>query len=145
MPRRLIYVGQEDDVSDLAGKVQAAEAGDEVALAVPPGAQAFQTPLNLRLLRSVAMKRGLTLAVVCPDPRTQELARGAGVSAFSSVAAYEGGVPVEQRRPGQPPFRGADQAPRPQAPFLPRGPAPPGPGGLGAVPPIPSSGLRHLP
>ncbi|MGP8161495.1 MAG: hypothetical protein ACLQGJ_09825 [Candidatus Dormibacteria bacterium] len=134
MARRLIYVGIEDDVADLAGKVQAGNGGDEVALAVPPGAQAFQTPLNLRLLRSVAAKRGLTVAVVSPDPRIQELGRGAGLAAYSSVAAYEGGVPVEVRRAGQPPFRGLDTTPRPQAPFLPRPTASVETGGLGAVP-----------
>jgi hypothetical protein len=133
MAKRLIYVGQDDDVSDLAGRVQAADAGDDVGLVVPPGAQAFQTPLNLRLLRSVAMKRGLSTSVVSPDARVQELARGAGISVYSSVAAYDGGVPVVAPRPGQPPFREMGAPLRPRAPFLPRAGAPPGPGEEGFV------------
>ena len=64
MARRLIYVGPDDDVSELAGKIQSATDGDEVAMVVPSGAQAFQTPLNLRLLRSVGAKRGITTALV---------------------------------------------------------------------------------
>ena len=133
MAKRLIYVGQDDDVSDLAGRVQAADAGDDVGLVVPPGAQAFQTPLNLRLLRSVAMKRGLSTSVVSGDARVQELARGAGISVYSSVAAYDGGVPVVAPRPGQPPFRETGAPLRPRAPFLPRAGAPPGPGEEGFV------------
>jgi hypothetical protein len=120
MAKRLIYVGQDDDVSDLAGKVQAVDADDEVALVVPAGAQAFQTPLNLRLLRSVAAKRGLTASVVTPDPRIQELTRTAGLPAYTSVAAYEGGVPIEARPAGQAPLRGMGPPQRPRAPFLPR-------------------------
>ncbi|MGO8686210.1 MAG: hypothetical protein ACLQT7_03355 [Candidatus Dormibacteria bacterium] len=135
MAKRLIYVGQDDDVSDLAGKMQAADPGDEVAMVVPAGAQAFQSPLNVRLLRSVAARRGLSTSVVTPDPRIQELARGVGVSAFSSVAAYEGGVPVTVRPNGPAPYRGTVPPPRPQAPFLPRAPGPPGPATALAAPP----------
>lgn len=144
MAKRLIYVGQDDDVSDLAGKMQAADPGDEVAMVVPPGAQAFQSPLNVRLLRSVATRRGLATSVVSPDPRIQELARGVGVSAYSSVAAYEGGVPITVRPNGpapfrgtvpppqpQAPYRGTVPPPQPQAPFLPRAPSPMGPGSMG--------------
>jgi len=129
MAKRLIYVGPDDDVSDLAGKLQAAEPGDEIALTVPPGAQAFQTPLNVRLLRSVAMKRGLTATVVSPDPRIQEVAQRAGLPVYSSVAALESGIPVESPRPG---FRSEMPSPRPQTPFLPR-PAGPAPGGASAT------------
>jgi hypothetical protein len=145
MAKRLIYVGQDDDVSDLAGKVQAADAGDDVGLVVPPGAQAFQTPLNLRLLRSVAMKRGLTTSVVTPDARVQELARGTGISVYSSVAAYDGGVPAAARRPGQPPFRDPEAPLRPRAPFLPQAGAPAGPGGGGSVAGSPPSGTGGWP
>jgi hypothetical protein len=120
MAKRLIYVGPDDDISDLAGKLQAADPGDQVALTVPPGAQAFQTPLNVRLLRSVAMKRGLTTTIVSPDPRIQEVAQSAGLPVYSSVAALEGGIPVESPRPG---FRPGAPSPRPQAPFLPEPPA----------------------
>ena len=77
MANRLIYVGQDDDISDLAGKLQAANPGDQVALTVPAGAQAFQTALNVRLLRSVATKRGLSTTIVSPDPRIQEAAQRA--------------------------------------------------------------------
>jgi hypothetical protein len=120
MAKRLIYVGPDDDISDLAGKLQAADPGDQIALTVPPGAQAFQTPLNVRLLRSVAMKRGLTTTIVSPDPRIQEVAQSAGLVAYSSMAALEGGIPVESPRPG---FRPAGPPPGPQAPFLPGPPA----------------------
>jgi hypothetical protein len=120
MARRLIHVGQDDDISDLAGKLQAADRGDQVALTVPTGAQAFQTPLNVRLLRSVAMKRGLSTTIVSPDPRIQDVAQRAGLVAYSSVAALEGGVPVEAPRPG---FRPGGPSPRAQAPFLPELPA----------------------
>jgi hypothetical protein len=116
MARRLIHVGQDDDISDLAGKLQAADRGDQVALTVPTGAQAFQTPLNVRLLRSVAMKRGLSTTIVSPDPRIQEVAQRAGLVAYSSVAALDGGIPVEAPRPG---FRPGGPSPRAQAPFLP--------------------------
>jgi hypothetical protein len=117
MAKLLIHVGPEDDVADLAGKLQAAGTGDEIALTVEPGAQAFQTPLNVRLLRSVAMKRGLTTSIVSPDPRIQEVALSAGLPVYSSVAALESGVRVESPRPG---FRSEMPPPRPQAPFLPR-------------------------
>jgi hypothetical protein len=120
MARRLIHVGQDDDISDLAGKLQAADRGDQVALTVPTGAQAFQTPLNVRLLRSVAMKRGLSTTIVSPDPRIQEVAQRAGLVAYSSVAALDGGIPVEAPRPG---FRPGGPSPRAQAPFLPERPA----------------------
>jgi hypothetical protein len=120
MARRLIHVGQDDDISDLAGKLQAADRGDQVALTVPTGAQAFQTPLNVRLLRSVAMKRGLSTTIVSPDPRIQEVAQRAGLVAYSSVAALEGGIPVEAPRPG---FRPVGPSPLAQAPFLPERPA----------------------
>jgi hypothetical protein len=133
MAKRLIYVGPEDDVSDLAGKMQAAEPGDEVALVVPPGAQAFQSPLNVRLLRSVGSKRGVTASVVTPDPRIQELARSVGAPAYSSVAAYQSGVPLGVRPAGPAPYRGPAPPPRPQAPFLPRAAAPLGQG-AGTVP-----------
>jgi hypothetical protein len=133
MARRLIYVGPDDDVSDLAGKVQAADPGDDVGLVVPAGAQAFQTTLNLRLLRSVAMKRGLTTSLITPDARVQELARGVGIGVYSSEAAYDGGVPVAARRPGQALFRDSEAPPRPVAPFLPRAGAP-GPEPDGSVP-----------
>ena len=133
MAKRLIYVGPDDDVSDLAGKVQAADPGDDVGLVVPAGAQAFQTTLNLRLLRSVAMKRGLTTSLITPDARVQELARGVGIGVYSSEAAYDGGVPVAARRPGQALFRDSEAPPRPVAPFLPRAGAP-GPEPDGSVP-----------
>ena len=120
MAKRLIYVGPDDDISDLAGKLQTADPGDQIALTVPPGAQAFQTPLNVRLLRSVAMKRGLTTTIVSPDPRIQEVAQSAGLPVYSSVAALEGGIPVESPRPG---FRPGAPSPRAQAPFLPQPPA----------------------
>ena len=120
MANRLIYVGQDDDISDLAGKLQAANPGDQVALTVPAGAQAFQTALNVRLLRSVATKRGLSTTIVSPDPRIQEAAQRAGLVAFSSVAALEGGIPVQAPRPG---FRPGEPSPRSQAPFLPDRPA----------------------
>jgi hypothetical protein len=120
MANRLIYVGQDDDISDLAGKLQAANPGDQVALTVPAGAQAFQTPLNVRLLRSVATKRGLSTTIVSPDPRIQEAAQRAGLVAFSSVAALEGGIPVAAPRPG---FRPVEPSPHPQTPFLPDRPA----------------------
>src|ERR1019366_471809 len=120
MAKRLIYVGPDDDISDLAGKLQTADPGDQIALTVPPGAQAFQTPLNVRLLRSVAMKRGLTTTIVSPDPRIQEVAQSAGLPVYSSVAALEGGIPVESPRPG---FRPGAPSPRAQAPFLPEPPA----------------------
>ena len=147
MARRLIYVGQDDDVSDLAGKVGAAESGDEVALVVPPGAQAFQTPLNLRLLRSVGAKRGLTAVVVSPDPRLQELSQGAGMTVFSSVAAFEGDVPVAVRGPGPSPRMGLSaRPPAPPPPPIPAG-GPPAPAGgaagarqPGPALPIPSGG-----
>ena len=133
MAKRLIYVGPDDDVSDLAGKVQAADPGDDVGLVVPAGAQAFQTTLNLRLLRSVAMKRGLTTSLITPDARVQELARGVGIGVYSSEAAYDGGVPVAARRPGQALFRDSEAPARPVAPFLPRAGAP-GPEPDGSVP-----------
>ena len=133
MAKRLIHVGPEDDVADLAGRLQAADPGDEIALTVAPGAQAFQTPLNLRLLRSVAMKRGLTTTIVSPDPRIQQVAQSVGLVVYSSVAALEGGVPVDSPRPG---FRPAGPASRPQAPFLP-GPPAPAPGGASAVAALP--------
>ncbi|MGD0448376.1 MAG: hypothetical protein ABSB36_07130 [Candidatus Dormibacteria bacterium] len=137
MANRLIYVGQDDDISDLAGKLQAADPGDHVALTVPAGAQAFQTALNVRLLRSVAMKRGLSTTIVSPDPRIQEAAQRAGLVAFSSVAAFEGGIPVEAPRPG---FRPAESSPHPHAPFLPDRPevtaATPGVAGVAAAPPF---------
>jgi hypothetical protein len=129
MAKRLIHVGPEDDISDLAGKLQAADPGDEVALTVPPGAQAFQTPLNVRLLRSVAMKRGVSTTIVSPDPRIQEVAQSAGLIVYASVAALEGGIAVEAPRPG---FRPAGPSPRPQAPFLPE-PPPAVSGGAAAV------------
>jgi hypothetical protein len=116
MANRLIYVGQDDDISDLAGKLQAANPGDQVALTVPAGAQAFQTALNVRLLRSVATKRGVSTTIVSPDPRIQEAAQRAGLVAFSSMAALEGGIPVTAPRPG---FRPVEPSPGPQAPFLP--------------------------
>ena len=151
MARRLIYVGPDDDVSDLAGKVQAADPGDDVGLVVPAGAQAFQTTLNLRLLRSVAMKRGLTTSLITPDARVQELARGVGIGVYSSEAAYDGGVPVAARRPGQALFRDSEAPPRPVAPFLPRAGAPvregapregaaPNVGGAAPVPALPPDG-----
>ena len=135
MAKRLIHVGQADDISDLAGKLQAADPGDQVALTVPAGAQAFQTALNVRLLRSVAMKRGLSATIVSPDPRIQEAAQRAGLVAYSSVAALEGGIPVEAPRPG---FRPVGPSPGPQAPFLPDRPAAvtPGVAGVPAAPPF---------
>ena len=163
MARRLIYVGPDDDVSELAGKIQSATDGDEVAMVVPSGAQAFQTPLNLRLLRSVGAKRGITTTVVSSDPHTQEMARSTGLAAYSSLAAYEDGVPVELRPAGAPATGGAP--PRPpapvgarvpppgagslppggppaQAPFLPRAP---GSGGLGAASPAATAYGRYVP
>lgn len=104
MAKRLIYVGQDDDVSDLAGKVQAADAGDDVGLVVPTGAQAFQTPLNLRLLRSVAMKRGLTTSVVTPDARVQELARGRGSPFTARWPPTTAGCRWRLAVPASPPF-----------------------------------------
>jgi len=135
MANRLIHVGQDDDISDLAGKLQAADPGDQVALTVPAGAQAFQTALNVRLLRSVAMKRGLSATIVSPDPRIQEAAQRAGLIAYSSVAALEGGIPVVAPRPG---FRPVGPSPGPQAPFLPDRPAAavPGVASVPAAPPF---------
>ena len=135
MANRLIHVGQDDDISDLAGKLQAADPGDQVALIVPAGAQAFQTALNVRLLRSVAMKRGLSATIVSPDPRIQEAAQRAGLIAYSSVAALEGGIPVVAPRPG---FRPVGPSPGPQAPFLPDRPAAavPGVASVPAAPPF---------
>ena len=135
MAKRLIHVGQDDDISDLAGKLQAADPGDQVALIVPAGAQAFQTALNVRLLRSVAMKRGLSATIVSPDPRIQEAAQRAGLIAYSSVAALEGGIPVVAPRPG---FRPVGPSPGPRAPFLPDRPAAavPGVASVPAAPPF---------
>ncbi|MGA8014967.1 MAG: hypothetical protein WCB85_03515, partial [Candidatus Dormiibacterota bacterium] len=101
--KRLIYAGQDDDISDLAGRLQSAEEGDEVALVVPTGATGFQTPLHLRLLRQLTAKRGGKVVLISPDPRLQEQARGAGLTAYSSVAAYEGDVPLGPRRVGPQP------------------------------------------
>jgi hypothetical protein len=122
--KRLIYVGQDDDISDLAGRLQSAAEGDEVALVVPQGALSFQSPLHLRLLRQLGAKHRKALAVVTPDSRLQAQAREAGLGAFSSVPAFESGVPV-----GPPPVLGqtgggSSPGPRP--------PAPPGAGGLRA-------------
>ncbi|HYA01137.1 MAG TPA: hypothetical protein VEK76_12445 [Candidatus Binatia bacterium] len=138
--RRLIYIGQDDDISDLAGRIRTADDGDEVALVVPAGAQALQAPIHLRLIAQLSAKRDQKVVVVSPDPRIQEQARGAGVTVFSSVAAYEGGVPIELRRPGAP-LRSGQAAGTPSPAVVPRSPvwepdSPPA--GSGAVAPGPA-------
>ncbi len=104
--KRLIYVGQDDDISDLAGRLQSAAEGDEVALVVPSGAQSFQTPLHLRLLHQLGTKHGHGISLVTPDPRLQAQAREAGLGTFSSVPAFESGVAVGPPRPAGMPAGG---------------------------------------
>jgi hypothetical protein len=168
--KRLFYVGQDDDISDLAGRLQSAAEGDEVALVVPSGALIFQSPLHLRLLRQLGARRGHGVVLVTADSRLQEQAREAGLGAFSSVPAFESGVPVgPQRAPLQPPGispAGAGAPPSSLQPpgwparaapaGVPGGPgasAAPAPGGMPAVPggrprdpqPTGSAGAESLP
>jgi hypothetical protein len=156
--KRLIYVGQDDDISDLAGRLQGVDKGDEVALVVPAGAQGFQAPLHLRLLGQLSARRGHRVVLVTPDSRLQEQARGAGLTAYSSVAAYEDGVPSVPHGPG-PGFNGhprasglpaagappgAHRRPALPSPDTPLGPAGPPVGGWMA-PPAPAGGGRPAP
>jgi hypothetical protein len=134
--RRLIHVGQDEDISDLAGRLQTAAEGDEAALVMPAGSQGLQTQLHLRLLGQISAKRGIRVVLVTPDRRLQELAIGAGVPAYASSAALERGTPV-----AAPPGAGAiapSAAGRPPAPTPPAA-APRGPLGPAAARPIPGS------
>ncbi len=99
MARRLLYVGADDEIADLVSRVRAAAPGDEVGFVVPQGAGVFQTPLNFRLINQLCARQGVTAGIVSPDTRTQQLARDAGLGTFTSVSAYEQGVPMGDRRP----------------------------------------------
>ena len=99
MARRLLYVGPDDEIADLVSRVRSAASGDEIGFVVPPGAGVFQTPLNFRLINQMAARQGVTAAIVSADPRTQQLARDAGIGIFTSASAYEQDIAMGGRRP----------------------------------------------
>src|ERR1035441_4525432 len=99
MARRLLYVGPDDEIADLVSRVRSAASGDEVGFVVPLGAGVFQTPLNFRLINQMAARQGVTAAIVSADPRTQQLARDAGIGICTSASAYEQDIAMGGRRP----------------------------------------------
>lgn len=79
-----------DDIGAVIEKVRLAE-GDDVALVVSSNVQALQTPFNCRLLAQRCRAAHKQLSVISPDARIQELARGAGITTYASLQAFEGG------------------------------------------------------
>src|SRR5579884_661946 len=86
----VIHLRADDEIADVIERVRGA--GDDVALVLPRGSAALQTPLNARLLSQFARQHGHRTAVVSEEPRVQELARQNGLPVYASVPAYERGI-----------------------------------------------------
>ena len=142
MAKRLIYVGQDDDVSDLAGKVQAADAGDDVGLVVPAGGAGLPDPPQ----PPAAPQRGHEAR---PDHLGGHPRRpGAGAGPGGGDLRLQLGGRLRRRGagrrpavPGQPPSGIRRPRPGPGLPSCPGRARPPAPGGDGSVAGSPA--IRH--
>jgi hypothetical protein len=88
----VIHVAPDDEIADVIERVRGTDA--DVALVLPRGSRALQTPLNARLLSQYAKQHGHTTSIVSEEPRVQELARQHGFPVYGSVPAYERGLDV---------------------------------------------------
>jgi len=87
----------DDEIADVVERVKsaaAAEGDGDIALVVPDGSRAFQTPLNARLLSQFTKQLGRRVVMVSGEPRVQELARSSGFPIYASLTALERGVEV---------------------------------------------------
>lgn len=90
MPQ-VIYAEANDEIIDLVDRVRSAEDG-KVALVLPVGMRAAQTPLNFRLIGQMARSSNKAVFIISGDARIQELAKAGGFPTYASVQAYERGI-----------------------------------------------------
>ncbi|MGA9350263.1 MAG: baseplate J/gp47 family protein [Anaerolineae bacterium] len=92
---QVIHLEVDDDITTLRARLEKAEA-PRVLLVVPPGCQAFDSLLDLKLLQRYAESLALEVALVTKASKTRVLARQLGFSVFISATR---GQKAKWRRP----------------------------------------------
>jgi len=80
---QVIHLEVDDDITTVQARLRRAEA-PRVLLVVPPGCQAFDSLLDLKLLQRCAQSLALEVALVTRSTKTRVLARQVGFSVFIS-------------------------------------------------------------
>src|SRR5437660_2130145 len=97
----VVQARPDDEIADLIDKVRAAR-DSEVALVLPRGSRALQTPLSARLLSQFTRQHGQRAAIVSDEPRVQEMARQNGFPVYASLPAFERGIELGAVSPSPP-------------------------------------------
>ena len=84
MITQVIHLEADDDITTVRARLEKAEA-PRVLLVVPPGCQAFDSLLDLKLLQRYAESLALEVALVTKASKTRVLARQLGFSVFISA------------------------------------------------------------
>jgi hypothetical protein len=87
----ICYLEPEDEITGAVARIRAVEDGAAI-LVLPPGSRIATSRINFRLLGREAEQKGLDLVAVSDEPGVRALAISAGVPAYDSVAAAEGGL-----------------------------------------------------
>src|SRR5438105_15094782 len=87
----VVQAHQDDEIADVIDRVRATK-DSEIAVVLPRGSRALQTPLNARLLSQFSRQHGQRTAIVSDEPRVQELARQNGFPVYASLPAFERGI-----------------------------------------------------
>jgi hypothetical protein len=92
---QVVHLEVDDDITVVRARLEKAEA-PRVLLVVPPGCQAFDSLLDLKLLQRYAESLALEVALVTKSGKTRVLARQLGFSVFISATR---GQKARWRRP----------------------------------------------
>jgi hypothetical protein len=87
----ICFLDPEDEITGAVARIRAVT-DTEVILVLPPGSRIATSRINFRLLEREAAVKGLNLVAVSDEPGVRALAISAGVAAYDSVVAAEGGL-----------------------------------------------------
>src|SRR5205823_4932357 len=105
---KLLYVGADEEITDLVDRLRDLSLEDEVTFVVPERARALQSAMSFRLLKRYADSYGKRVNLVSGDPRLQAMSLEAGFTAYPNLAAYDRGGEVHRPElPGEPISTGA--------------------------------------
>jgi hypothetical protein len=108
----ICYLDPEDEITGAVARIRSVEDGEAV-LVLPPGSRIATSRINFRLLAREAKAKGLTMVAVSDEPGVRALAISAGLPAYDSVMAAQGGLKEFARQERQLAARIGDQAPEP--------------------------------
>ncbi len=81
---QILHLEKDDDIQIVRQKLERAQSR-RVLLVVPHGSRAFKSPLDFRLLRRLAQRQALEIALVSNHPLTRDLGIQEGVRVYGSI------------------------------------------------------------